>query len=122
MSSHPALLAAKARHVTSSRKTVVYYDSNGVAQAIEPKNVTEALRSLQSDQWIIAINVELENLKSHGAFHLVPISEPLAKGKKIMRMTYVFKVKVHADLTLDKFKARLCVVGSNMEQGSDYFL
>ena len=122
MSSHPALLAAKARHVTSSRKTVVYYDSNGVAQAIEPKNVTEALRSLQSDQWIIAINVELENLKSHGAFHLVPISEPLAKGKKIMRMTYVFKVKVHADLTLDKFKARLCVVGSSMEQGSDYFV
>ena len=27
-------------------------------------------------------------------------------------MTYVFKVKVHADMTLDKFKARLCVVGS----------
>ena len=121
MSSHPALLAAKARQVTSSRKTVVYYDSNGVAQAIEPKNVTEALRSLQSDQWIIAINVELENLKSHGAYHLVPISEPLSRGKKILRMTYVFKVKVHSDLSLDKFKARLCVVGSSMEHGSDYF-
>ena len=121
MSSHPALLAAKARQVTSSRKTVVYYDSNGVAQAIEPKNVAEALRSLQSDQWIIAINVELENLKSHGAYHLVPISEPLSKGKKILRMTYVFKVKVHADMTLDKFKARLCVVGSSMQEGSDYF-
>ena len=121
MSSHPALLAAKARQVTSSRKTVVYYDSNGIAQAIEPKNVTEALRSLQSDQWIIAINVELENLKSHGAYHLVPISEPLSKGKKILRMTYVFKVKVHADMTLDKFKARICVVGTQQEHGSDYF-
>ena len=121
ISDHPALLAAKARTVTATRRTVVYYTPDGVARAIEPKNVKEALNSLEHDQWVNAINVEIENLKSHGAYHLVPASEPLAKGKKILNMTFVFKIKVKEDLSLEKFKARLCVVGSGMEEGSDYF-
>ena len=121
ISDHPALLAAKARTVTATRRTVVYYTPEGVARAIEPKNVKEALNSLEHDQWVNAINVEIENLKSHGAYHLVPASEPLAKGKKILNMTFVFKIKVKEDLSLEKFKARLCVVGSGMEEGSDYF-
>ena len=118
---HPAVAAVKARPITTSRKTVVYYTEDGVARAIEPKSVAEAIRSLQADQWINAIHVELENLKSHSAYHLVPESEPLSKGKKIMRMTFVFKVKVSESLSLEKFKARLCVVGSGMQQGSDYW-
>jgi hypothetical protein len=114
-------MAVKAKQVTASRKTVVYYSADGFAQAIEPKSVAEALRSLQRDQWINAIHLELQNLRDHGAFHLVPASEPLSRGKKILRMTFVFKVKVKEDSTLDKFKARLCVVGSSMQQGSDYW-
>ena len=118
---HPALAAVKARPIATSRKTVVFYTEQGVARAIEPKSVAEALRSLQSDQWINAIDIELKNLEDHSAYHLVPESEPLAKGKKIMRLTFVFKVKVTEALTLEKYKARLCVVGSGMQQGSDYW-
>ena len=51
----------------------------------------------------------------------MPISESLSRGKKILRMTFVFKVKLKEDSTLDKYKARLCVVGSSMQQGSDYW-
>ena len=76
---------------------------------------------MQCDQWVNAIHVELDNLRSHGAFHLVPRSEPLKKGKRIMRLTFVFKIKVHADRSLDKFKARLCVVGTGQVQGEDYW-
>ena len=121
MSSHPALLAVKAKQVVASRKTVVYYTPEGVVRAIEPKSVKEALASLQRDQWLNAIHLELQNLRDHGAYHLVPASEALSQGKKILRMTFVFKVKLNDDSSLSKFKARLCVVGSSMEQGSDYW-
>ena len=39
VSDHPALLAAKARTVTDSRRTVVYYSPDGIAKAIEPKSI-----------------------------------------------------------------------------------
>ena len=121
-SNHPALVAAAAtKTVKKERKTVVYQSPDGVVKAIEPKSIAEALASLQRDQWVNAVHVELDNLKSHSAFHLVPESEPLGRGKKIMRTTYVFKIKVNEDMTLEKYKARLCVVGSSMEQGSDYW-
>ena len=38
-----------------------------------------------------------------------------------MRLTFVFKIKVHADRSLDKYKARLCVVGTGQIQGQDYW-
>ena len=118
---HPALLAAKSGRGTVGRRTVVYYTDTGVARVIEPKSVKDALNSLQSDQWIMAIDAEVANLRSHSAYHLVPRSEPLQKGKRILRLTFVFKVKVKADMTLEKFKARLCVVGSSMQQGTDFW-
>ena len=57
ISSHPALLAAKARVAVASRKTVVYHTPEGVIRAIEPKSVKEALKSLQAEQWIVAIDL-----------------------------------------------------------------
>ena len=118
---HPACLAAKSGRGTVERRTVVYYTDTGVARVIEPKSVKDALNSLQSDQWVTAIDAEVANLRSHSAYHLVPRSEPLSQGKRIMRLTFVFKVKVKADMTLEKFKARLCVVGSSMQQGTDFW-
>ena len=45
----------------------------------------------------------------------------MAKGKKIMRMTWVFKIKVLDSGMLDKFKARFCVVGTSQVKGVDYW-
>ena len=120
-SDHPMLAAAKGGGAKIDRKTVIFYTPDGVAKAIEPKSVRDALKSLQSDQWIQAIAVEIDNMRSHSAFHLVPRSEPLSKGKRILRLTFVFKIKVNADRTLDKYKARLCVVGTGQVQGQDYW-
>jgi hypothetical protein len=46
----------------------------------------------------------------------VPVKEALAQGKKIMRMTWVFKIKTLDTGALDKFKARFCVVGIGRRQ------
>ena len=118
---HPAMMAMKSTRAMVDRKTVVYFTTDGVAKVIEPKGIKEALESLQSDQWKIAIQKEMDNLSSHSAFHYSPVKEVLARGKKIMRMTWVFKVKVNDDGTLNKYKARFCVVGTGQTQGDDYW-
>ena len=84
---------AKGKKFSIDRKEVVYHSDNGVVHALEPRGIKEALTSLQRDQWILAIEKEMDNLRAHDAFHYVPVKEVLAQGKKIMRMTWVFKIK-----------------------------
>lgn len=85
-----------AHKLMSDRKTVVYTkytDKDGVRKAIEPKGIKEALNSLQKDQWLLAIERELDNLLAHNAFHYVPVKDVLRKGKRIMRNVWIFKIK-----------------------------
>ena len=116
-----ALNLAKGGKFSVDRKEVVYYTDSGVARALEPRGIKEALSSLQKDQWKLAIDTEMDNLRAHDAFHYVPVKEALAQGKKIMRMTWVFKIKTLDTGALDKFKARFCVVGTSQVKGQDYF-
>ena len=51
----------------------------------------------------------------------MPVKEALAQGKKIMRMTWVFKIKTLDTGALDKFKARFCVFGTNQVKRSGLF-
>jgi hypothetical protein len=117
-SPYAILRAAKAKKILS--KTVVYKTPEGTMKVIEPRNLKEALESLQHDEWVKAINKEIDNLRSHSAFVLVPEREVLAQGKTVMRTTWVFKVKIYEDSTLEKFKARCAVVGSKQEKGVDF--
>ena len=112
---------AKGKKFSIDRKEVAYHTGNGVVHALEPRGIKEALTSLQRDQWLLAIEKEMDNLRAHDAFHYVPVKEVLAQGKKIMRMTWVFKIKTLDTGALDKFKARFCVVGTSQVKGQDYF-
>jgi hypothetical protein len=80
-----ALNLAKGKKFSIDRKEVVYHTDSGVVHALEPRGVKEALASLQRDQWMLAIEKEMDNLRAHDAFHYVPVKEALAQGKKIMR-------------------------------------
>ncbi|KOO32466.1 opie1 pol protein, partial [Chrysochromulina tobinii] len=115
------LYLAKGKKFSIDRKEVVYHTDGGVVHALEPRGIKEALTSLQRDQWMLAIEKEMDNLRAHDAFHYVPVKEALAQGKRIMRMTWVFKIKTHDTGALDKFKARFCVVGTSQVKGQDYF-
>jgi hypothetical protein len=97
------LYLAKGKKFSIDRKEVVYHTGSGVVHALEPRGIKEALTSLQRDQWMLAIEKEMANLRAHDAFHYVPVKEALAQGKKIMRMTWVFKIKTHDTGALDKF-------------------
>ena len=81
---HPAIKAAKGKASLVDRKVVVYYTPDGVVRAIEPKGIKEAMQSLQAAQWKIAIDRELDNLRSHHAFHYVTRKSVLERGKRVL--------------------------------------
>ena len=67
---------------------------------IEPESYLEAS---QNEGWIQAMKKEVENLKSNGTLELTP----LPPNKKAIGCKWVFKVKLKADGTLERLKARL---------------
>ena len=62
---------------------------------------------------------ELENLCSHGVFHVVNKSF-LPVGKKIFGCRWVFANKYDANGTVIKWKARLVAKGFSQVQGEDF--
>jgi hypothetical protein len=59
---------------------------------------------------------EYEALMKNWTWHLVP----LPKGKNVIGCKWVYKVKKHADGTMDRYKARLVAKGYKQRYGLDY--
>ena len=68
-----------------------------------------------------AMETEFANLVAHDAFHYAPYDDVVARGKRILRMTWVFKIKVDSEGRLSKYKARFCVVGTGQDKGEDFW-
>ncbi|CAN0447533.1 unnamed protein product, partial [Pylaiella littoralis] len=79
-----------------------------------PNTYKDAIQSPQHEQWKEAIDNEMNNLKKHKVYKLVPISS-VPKTEKIIGTRFVFKQKVDG-----RFKARLVVQGHVQEAGIDY--
>jgi len=54
------LYLAKGKKFSIDRKEVVYHTGSGVIHALEPRGIKEALTSLQRDQWMLAIEKEMD--------------------------------------------------------------
>lgn len=74
-----------------------------------------ALQSTEKDKWLEAINSEMTALRENETWELVPKPE----GKTVLPNKFILKLKRHTDGTVDKYKARLVVLGCN-QQESDY--
>jgi histone deacetylase 1/2 len=59
---------------------------------------------------------ELQALQSTGTWHLVP----LRPGINVIDSKWVFKVKHHADGSIERYKARLVAKGFKQRYGLDY--
>ena len=86
----------------------------------EPKGYGGYLRSPIKSRWRSSMVIEVENIIGHSTVQEVRCDHVKAKGKKIYGIVWIFKVKRHADGSLDKLKSRACVVGSAMEKGVDF--
>ncbi|XP_026416604.1 uncharacterized protein LOC113312048 [Papaver somniferum] len=83
----------------------------------DPKTYVEAISSRDANFWKEAINDEKHS-------HLINetwIYCDIPPGVKAIGCKLIFKRKLNADGTIDKFKARLVVKGYKQQHGIDYF-
>ena len=82
----------------------------------EPKTVKEALASPDKAKWMTAMDRELESLRIHDVWDLVE----LPKDRKAVGSKWVFKLKMNADGSVERYKARLVAQGFTQKFGVDY--
>ncbi|KAE9145751.1 hypothetical protein PF005_g33663 [Phytophthora fragariae] len=82
----------------------------------DPKNVREAMRDPRGEKWKQAIREEIEALEQNGTWKVVKKPE----NAKLLHTKWVFKLKTHADGTIERYKARLVARGDEQEYGVDY--
>jgi hypothetical protein len=125
--------SARRRDTTSLANTITYASDCApafVAQAATaatdlatnhrtPKHYGEAMASPDRKHWQKAIQTELDAVKAAGTYQLVPLSR-VPTGSRVIGYTWVFKIKNHADGTIARFKARICVDGSKQKHGVDF--
>ena len=79
----------------------------------EPRDYREAL---SIPHWRTAMETEFSALKANGTWNLVP---PV-HGVNLIDSRWIFKVKLHADGTIERYKARLVAKGFKQRYGLDY--
>ena len=82
-----------------------------------PQNYNEACTGLHAVQWREAIQREVDSLRSNGTWCLATPPIP----RRLLTPKWVFKLKLKADGSIDRFKARLVVGGYRQQYGFDYF-
>ncbi|KAL0290030.1 UNVERIFIED_CONTAM: Retrovirus-related Pol polyprotein from transposon TNT 1-94 [Sesamum angustifolium] len=83
----------------------------------DPKTYVEAITSIDSSFWKEAIKNELDSIMTNHTWDLVD----LPVGSKPIKCKWIIKKKIKPDGSIDKFKARLVVVGYTQKKGIDYF-
>ncbi len=88
-----------------------------VGQSIsEPHSYREAACSPHRVQWERAMQDELDSIKANNTYTLVP----LPAGRQAIGSKWVYKIKRHADGSVDRFKARLVAKGYSQLYGIDF--
>lgn len=81
---------------------------------IEPKTYAEASKH---DCWNKAMQVELSALETTGTWKIVDLPDHI----KPIGCRWIYKIKHHADGSVERYKARLVAKGYTQIEGLDYF-
>ena len=81
-----------------------------VTVGYEPTRFSEAVCD---PCWQEAMKAEIEALERNGTWKI----EDLPPGKKAIGCKWVYKIKYKSDGTIERFKARLVVLGNNQVEG-----
>ena len=87
-----------------------------VDENTEPRTYDEAMKSTDTLKWQTAMQREMQSLEENDVWTLVE----LPKGRKAIGSKWVYKVKINADGTPERYKARLVAQGFSQRQGVDY--
>jgi hypothetical protein len=77
----------------------------------------QALHGEHAEQYMEAMKKEMQSLIQQSTWKTIPQTE----AKKVIKSTWVFKLKRFPDGSPSKFKARFCVRGDLQTEGVDYF-
>ena len=83
----------------------------------EPQRFKKAMSSPETPYWKEAINDEVESILQNHTWELVD----LLPGSKPLGYKWIFKKKMKANGSIDKYKARLVIKGYKQKEGLDYF-
>ena len=100
-------------------RSAVAEDDEAVKLACDsesPKSYSEAMNHPHRNSWKSAMADEMKSLKVNDVWDLVP----RPAGRKVIGSKWVFKVKVAADGSVTRHKARLVAQGYSQKPGLDY--
>lgn len=80
---------------------------------MEPRSFAEAMKD---ERWGVAVDTEITSLEGANTWTL----EDLPPGKKALGCKWIFTIKYKSDGTIERYKARLVVLGNHQEEGIDY--
>lgn len=84
-----------------------------ISAGIEPQTFAEAVKD---ERWRQAMQLEIEALENNGTWTV----EALPPNKKAIECKWVYRIKYHSDGTIERYKARLVILGNNQVEGLDY--
>ena len=87
-----------------------------VNNLVEPKTQPESISGPDRELWMKANDSEIQSHKDNETYEL----GVLPKGWKAVKSKWVFKVKLLADGTIDKYKSRVVACGYSQKYGIDY--
>ena len=82
----------------------------------DPVNYKEALEDVDAQEWLKAMDREMESMYSNSVWSLVEAP----KGVKPIGCKWIYKRKRQPDGKVDAFKARLVEKGYTLKEGIDY--
>lgn len=81
-----------------------------------PSNFSEAMNRLDNENWIKAMDTEMNSLRDMNVWKSCRMPE----GRKALPCKWVLRIKRNPDGYIDKYKARLVVKGFKQKRGQDY--
>lgn len=83
----------------------------------DPKTYQEAITSSEGPQWKEVIKSEIDSILQNHMWEIVE----LPPGCKPIGYRWIFKKKMKADDSIDKYKARLVIKDYRQREGLDHF-
>jgi transposase InsO family protein len=90
--------------------------STTVLDTDEPSSYAEAMARPDAVLWRAAVQSEYDSLQRTGTYTLTQLPD----GRHAIGCKWVFKIKRHADGSVDRYKARLVAKGFSQKAGLDY--
>ncbi|KAK1687082.1 hypothetical protein QYE76_047930 [Lolium multiflorum] len=96
--------------------TYMSEDVDDIGKVEDPTSFKEAIKSLNSSKWQIAMEDELKSMGSNDVWDLVEVPN----GAKRVGCKWIYKTKYDPKGNIERFKARLVAKGFTQREGIDY--